>query len=122
MTRIPPDAGSVGHDSIRCGGSRDVSRTAFFILVEGVCIMLWLRRVLLLGILLSSVTQLVAQDNVDLYGVREERMMIPMRDGTKLSAYLYFPPGDGPWPVLYEQRYADLKGVATRHKAAGISH
>ena len=83
--------------------------------------MLWLRRVLLLGLLLSSVTQLIAQDNVDLYGMREERMMISMRDGTKLSAYLYFPPGDGPWPVLYEQRYADLKGVGTRQGNARLA-
>ena len=32
--------------------------------------------------------------------------MAPMRDGKKLSTYLYFPAGKGPWPVLYEQRYA----------------
>ena len=83
--------------------------------------MLRLRCVLLLGMVLSSVTQLVAQDNVDLYGVREDRLMIPMRDGTKLSAYLYFPPGDGPWPVLYEQRYADLKGAATRQGNARLA-
>ena len=25
-------------------------------------------------------------------------VMIPMRDGQRLSAYLYFPPGQGPWP------------------------
>ena len=49
-----------------------------------------------------------ADEPLDLGGVKEEHMMIPMRDGAKLSAFLYFPPGDGPWPVLYEQRYADL--------------
>lgn len=76
---------------------------------------------LLVGILLCSVSPLIAQDNVDLYGVREEHMMIPMRDGTKLSAYLYFPQGDGPWPVLYEQRYADLKGAGTRQGNARLA-
>ena len=47
--------------------------------------------------------------------------MIPMRDGTRLSAYLYFPAGNGPWPVLYEQRYADLKGAATRMAKARLA-
>ena len=47
--------------------------------------------------------------------------MIPMRDGTRLSAYLYFPAGNGPWPVLYEQRYADLKGAATRMANARLA-
>ncbi len=46
----------------------------------------------------------VAQDvpKVDLPGVREQHVMIPMRDGVKLSAYLYFPDGEGKWPVLFE--------------------
>lgn len=54
-------------------------------------------------------------------GVREEARLIPMRDGTRLSAYLYFPPGAGPWPVLYEQRYADLKGKSTREANARLA-
>jgi predicted acyl esterase len=62
-----------------------------------------------------------AQDRVDLGDVREEHVMIPMRDGTKLSAYLYFPAGDGPWPVLYEQRYADLTGAGTRQANARLA-
>ncbi len=78
-------------------------------------------RWLLAGIVLCCVSPLIAQDNVDLYGVREEHTMIPMRDGTKLSAYLYFPAGDGPWPVLYEQRYADLKGAGTRQGNARLA-
>lgn len=64
---------------------------------------------------------LPAQEKIDLGGVREEHVMIPMRDGTKLSCYLYFPPGDGPWPVLYEQRYADLRGTVTRQANARLA-
>lgn len=47
-------------------------------------------------------------------GVTEKHVMIPMRDGVKLSAYLYFPKGKGPWPVLMEQRYASLRGKGSR--------
>lgn len=78
-------------------------------------------RWLLVGLLLCGVSSVFAQDKIDLGGVREEHTMIPMRDGAKLSAYLYFPPGDGPWPVLYEQRYADLKGVGTRQGNARLA-
>ena len=45
---------------------------------------------LFVGIVFCGVSPLFAQDSVDLYGVREEHTMIPMRDGAKLSAYLYF--------------------------------
>jgi predicted acyl esterase len=62
-----------------------------------------------------------ADEPLDLGGVKEERVMIPMRDGAKLSAYLYFPPGDGPWPVLYEQRYADLTHPNTRKSFAKLA-
>jgi predicted acyl esterase len=55
-----------------------------------------------------------AEPAVDLGGVTEKHEMVAMRDGKRLSTYLYFPPGDGPWPVLYEQRYADLRAPATR--------
>lgn len=60
-----------------------------------------------------------AQD--ELGGVTEKHVMIPMRDGVKLSAYLYFPEGKGPWPVLYEQRYADLRGLDTRKSFARLA-
>ena len=62
-----------------------------------------------------------AEGEIDLGGVREEHVMIPMRDGVRLSAYLYFPEGKGPWPVLFEQRYADLKGVGTRQAFARLA-
>ncbi|MFN9267824.1 MAG: CocE/NonD family hydrolase, partial [Planctomycetaceae bacterium] len=58
---------------------------------------------------------------LELPGVREEHVMIPMRDGIRLSAYLYFPEGQGPWPVLFEQRYADLKGAGTRQAFARLA-
>lgn len=63
----------------------------------------------------------IAEEPLDLGGVKEQHVMIPMRDGAKLSAYLYFPPGDGPWPVLYEQRYADLSAPQTRKSFAKLA-
>jgi len=62
-----------------------------------------------------------ATDTLDLGSVTEEHVMIPMRDGVRLSAYLYFPEGDGPWPVLYEQRYADLRADRTRQGLAELA-
>ena len=47
--------------------------------------------------------------------------MVPMRDGQKLSAYLYLPPGNGPWPAVFEQRYADLRAAGTRRAAAKLA-
>lgn len=31
------------------------------------------------------------------------------------------PPEDGPWPVLFEQRYADIQGERTRRWAARLA-
>jgi predicted acyl esterase len=62
-----------------------------------------------------------AEEPVDLGSVTEKHVMIPMRDGKSLSAYVYLPKGDGPWPVLYEQRYADLTGVGTRKAFARLA-
>lgn len=47
--------------------------------------------------------------------------MIPMRDGKSLSAYLYFPSGEGKWPAAFEQRYAEITGAGTRKSAADIA-
>ncbi len=58
---------------------------------------------------------------IDLGKVTEKHEMIPMRDGKKLSAYLYFPEGKGPWPAVFEQRYADVRGAGTRKAAARIA-
>jgi predicted acyl esterase len=53
--------------------------------------------------------------------VTERHVMIPMRDGKHLSAWLYQPPGDGPWPVVFEQRYAGLRGESTRRSASELA-
>ena len=79
-----------------------------------------LQMILMLG-LLSSPDSLAAFQDIDLGTVTEQHQMIPMRDGKHLSAYLYFPPGDGPWPVLFEQRYADIRGAGTRKTAARLA-
>jgi predicted acyl esterase len=58
---------------------------------------------------------------LDLGDVIERDQMIPMRDGKHLSALIYFPKGDGPWPVLFEQRYVDIQGEGTRKAAARLA-
>lgn len=65
--------------------------------------------------------KLSGEPPVDLGGVLEKHVMIPMRDGVKLSAYLYFPPGDGPWPVILEQRYASGRDPGTRQSCAKLA-
>jgi predicted acyl esterase len=74
-------------------------------------------------VLALLVTQIFAhaQAPVDLGTITERHELIPMRDGQRLSAYLYLPPGEGPWPVVFEQRYADLRGAATRQAAAKLA-
>ncbi|MBI5687357.1 MAG: CocE/NonD family hydrolase [Verrucomicrobia bacterium] len=44
-----------------------------------------------------------------------------MRDGTRLSAYVYFPPGQGPWPVVFEQRYAIITSAGSRKELATLA-
>lgn len=68
-----------------------------------------------------SVPTTAAPEPLDLAPITERHEMIPMRDGKRLSAYLYFPPGEGPWPVVFEQRYADLRGAGTRRAAAQLA-
>ena len=62
-----------------------------------------------------------AADRVDLGGVTEKHVMIPMRDAVRLSAFLYIPPGDGPWPVLLEQRYANGNDPDTQKSFAALA-
>lgn len=70
------------------------------------------------GIISSAIAQ---EKPVDLGSVTEQHVMIPMRDGVKLSVYLYFPAGTGPWPVVLEQRYADVRAPATRQSFARLA-
>ncbi len=73
--------------------------------------------------LLALVSITSAQDlpKLDVAGVREQHVMMPMRDGIRLSAYVYTPEGDGKWPVVFEQRYADISGLSTRRRAADLA-
>ncbi|MDF1811820.1 MAG: CocE/NonD family hydrolase, partial [Verrucomicrobiales bacterium] len=58
----------------------------------------------------------------DLSGVDEKQIMIPMRDGVKLSAWVYFPRDNGtPLPAIFEQRYASLRANRTRESAARLA-
>src|SRR5262249_50804372 len=70
--------------------------------------------VLAVGMFHSGLSVQAADPVVDLGQVTEKHVMVPMRDDKALSTYLYFPEGKGPWPVLYEQRYADIRGAGTR--------
>ena len=51
-------------------------------------------------------------------GIVEEHILLPMRDGVRLSCYLTRPAEGGPWPVLYQQRYSDVSSVGARRASA----
>lgn len=53
--------------------------------------------------------------------VTYQHVMIPMRDGVRLSAHLYLPEGEGPWPVIFEQRYASFDAKATHEQMAKLA-
>ncbi len=61
------------------------------------------------------------EEAANLGSATERHEMIPMRDGTRLSAYIYTPSGAGPWPVLYEQRYANARSRGTREQLARLA-
>ena len=64
----------------------------------------------------------VAQETESLeYGVTEKHVMVPMRDGVRLSVYLYIPKGEGPWPALLEQRYANARSLRVRNEFAKLA-
>ena len=65
-------------------------------------------------------SQLCASD-INFGEITEKHVMIPMRDGKKLSAYLYLPKGEGPWHVIMEQRYASLTGTGSRKSFASLA-
>jgi len=66
----------------------------------------------------ASLLHAAEPPKLDFGSVREEHVMIPMRDGKHLSAYLYFPPGSGKVPAIFEQRYAEISGAGSRKAAA----
>ena len=59
--------------------------------------------------------------DVDLGPVTEKHVMVPMRDGKRLSAYIYFPRGKGPWPAIFEQRYTNNRAPHTRQFYARLA-
>jgi predicted acyl esterase len=75
-------------------------------------------RLPLLALLSASQLLAAAPPKLDFGPVREEHLMIPMRDGKRLSAYVFFPPGEGKFPAIFEQRYADISSAGSRKAAA----
>lgn len=77
-------------------------------------------RFLLILLCLVIQSSLLAKElpKLDFGSVREEHLMIPMRDGKRLSAYVFFPQGKGKWPAIFEQRYADISSAGSRKAAA----
>jgi uncharacterized protein len=69
----------------------------------------------------SPVSQGAEDEVIDFGSITEEHLMVPMRDGVRLSVYLYRPVGGGPWPVIFEQRYASLRSKGTRESAAKLA-
>lgn len=72
-------------------------------------------------VMTSTVFAQPAEEPLNFPGVVEEHVMVPMRDGVKLSVYLYTPTGDGPWPGLLEQRYANGRALGTRKELAQLA-
>ena len=49
-------------------------------------------------------------DEAALAAVAAEHVMVPMRDGVRISAYVFTPQGEGPWPALLQQVYVNTEG------------
>ncbi len=64
--------------------------------------------------LLLAASWLGAAPLPDFNGVREEHLMIPMRDGKRLSAYVYFPDGRG-------KMAGDLRAALRGHQQRGLA-
>lgn len=64
-------------------------------------------------------------DQIDLSGVRsassefgeERELRVPMRDGIGLRTIIYFPAGNGPWPVLFSRTPYLMDGMIRRREA-----
>ncbi len=76
---------------------------------------------LFLLLLLLAIPSRAADAPLDLGSIVERHVRIPMRDGAHLSAYLYTPPGEGPWPAIFEQRYADVRSAGSRRAMAALA-
>jgi len=76
---------------------------------------------LAIWLLMLGARSLAAEPDIDLGDVTEQHVMVPMRDGVKLSVYLYVPKGEGPWPALLEQRYANARAARTRQELAELA-
>src|SRR5512137_1730741 len=70
------------------------------------------------SLLVCASLHAVELPKLDFGSVREEHIMIPMRDGKRLSAYVFFPKGEGKFPAIFEQRYADISSAGSRKAAA----
>ncbi|MDA1051775.1 MAG: CocE/NonD family hydrolase [Planctomycetota bacterium] len=79
------------------------------------------KSILATWLLIAASHSLAAEPDVDLGDVTEQHVLVPMRDGVKLSVYLYFPKGEGPWPALLEQRYASARAARTRQELAKLA-
>jgi predicted acyl esterase len=70
----------------------------------------------LLSLLAVASLHAAEPPKLDFGTVREEHLMIPMRDGKRLSAYVFFPVRrTQKWPAIFEQRYA--RHLAARGRA-----
>ena len=77
-------------------------------------------------LLIMMVRSSPSADDIDLDGVTEKHVMVPMRDGVRLSVYLYFPKEamaetEQRWPALLEQRYANARAARTRREFARMA-
>jgi hypothetical protein len=57
----------------------------------------------------------------DLGDVRLVHAMIPMRDGERLSTYLFLPPGEVRRPVIYQQRYVAIDTAGQQTECAKLA-
>ncbi len=80
-----------------------------------------MKRLILSLVALLPFTLPAASPRLNLGKITEKHEMIPMRDGVRLSAFLYFPKGQGPWPVIFQQRYAKIDSTGTRKASAKLA-
>jgi len=76
------------------------------------------RRVALAATLCASLRAVAGATGDD---VVAEQVMIPMRDGVRLSAFVFRPAGTGRHPVILEQRYANGNSPAVTTQYSGYA-